>query len=552
HPNRVVPTGRLIDEVWGEAAPDTARAALQGYVAGLRKALGSGAAPLRTQAPGYVLEVGPEALDLDRFESMRAEARATADPARRAALLHAALALWRDVPLSEFDGEPFAAVAAEQLEERRLGALEERIDADLAVGRHGEVVAELDALVAEQPYRERFRAQQMLALYRSGRQADALAAYRATREAFASGLGLEPGSELKALERAVLEQDPVLDPPRVEPGPVSATRARHMPRDSRILVRAAAIGVVAVFGLALLVVLAADDPPSVEVLPNSVAVIDPAANKVIDSIQVGIRPGPIAAEAGSLWIGNLVDKTLMRIDTRSRRPAGTVSLDGRTPTGLAVDRGTVWVAHGLLGSVSVVDAQFGDVTRAVPVTTPGAYWKTGAVAAGAGTIWAVFGDGTLARLDRPGGDVRGRTQTNASPAGLAVGYGSVWVASASRSTVQRFSPISLAELSSSTVGSRPAAVALGFGDVWVASAGADLVYRIEVGGGSIAATIEVGEGPSAIAVDADTVWVVNAEAGTVERIDPGTNTVTKTIEVGGAPAGVVVADGLVWVTVQPR
>ena len=185
HANRVVPTQRLIDELWGETPPETARAALQGYIAGLRKALGSGSATLSTRAPGYVLEVPVGSLDLDRFEALRREARSTTDARRTSELLHEALSLWRDRPLAEFDGEPFAAVAADQLEERRLGAFEERIEADLALGRHAQVVPELDELVAESPYRERFRAQQMLALYRAGRQADALAAYRAGRASLA-------------------------------------------------------------------------------------------------------------------------------------------------------------------------------------------------------------------------------------------------------------------------------------------------------------------------------------------------------------------------------
>ena len=118
--------------------------------------------------------------------------------------------------------------------------------------------------------------------------------------------------------------------------------------------------------------------------------------------------------------------------------------------------------------------------------------------------------------------------------------------------VQRFSPLSLAEIDSSNVGSRPSAIAVGFGDVWVASAGADVVYRIDIGGGSIDATISVGDGPGALAVSADAVWVANTGSGTVSRIDPETNKVVETIEVGGAPAGLVVAGDLLWVSVQAR
>ena len=140
----------------------------------LRKALGGEGSALRTSAPGYVLDVEPGALDLDRFIALRAEAQAAGDEERRSELLREALELWRDTPLADLSAEPFAATAVARLEEQRLEALEQRIDADLALGRHASLVPELEALVAEHPYRERLRAQLMLALYRSGRQADAL------------------------------------------------------------------------------------------------------------------------------------------------------------------------------------------------------------------------------------------------------------------------------------------------------------------------------------------------------------------------------------------
>ena len=280
--NRVVPTDRLIDELWGDAPPETVRAALQVYVAGLRKALGNGQSTLRTQAPGYVLEVVPGALDRDRFDSLRAEARVSPDVALRSSLLHEALGLWRDTPLTEFDSERFAEVAAAQLEDARLGALEERIEADLELGRHAEVISELDALVAAHPYRERLRAQQMVALYRSGRQADALAAYRAARESFASGLGLEPGAELKALERAVLEQAPQLDAPTAPAGESAP------PRPKRWL---AVLATAAIVALVIAGVLVLDrEAATIVATPNSVAIIDTDSRRVVATVPVGARP----------------------------------------------------------------------------------------------------------------------------------------------------------------------------------------------------------------------------------------------------------------------
>src|SRR5262245_29772532 len=184
HANQVLPADRLIDQLWGEEAPDTAKVILQGYVSNLRKVLG--AAVIVTRAPGYVLELEPELLDLHRFEALLADARAAAsggDSSRAATAFREALGLWRGPALVDFAYEPFAQAPILRLEELRLTALEDRIVADLVVGRHAELVAELEALVAEHPLRERFRGQLMLALYRSERQAEALRAYREARRA---------------------------------------------------------------------------------------------------------------------------------------------------------------------------------------------------------------------------------------------------------------------------------------------------------------------------------------------------------------------------------
>ena len=207
HANRTVARERLLDELWGETPPETAVTSVQVYVSRLRKSLPDGV--LLTRPPGYVVQVEPEAVDLLRFERLVVDARRTS-PARAAALLREALELWRGAPLAEFGEEPFARVEAPRLEELRLVALEDRIEVDLALGRHGDLVGEVEALVAAHPHRERLRALLMLALYRSNRQAEALEAYRAARAAL-DELGLEPGPMLRELERQVLTQDAALD-----------------------------------------------------------------------------------------------------------------------------------------------------------------------------------------------------------------------------------------------------------------------------------------------------------------------------------------------------
>jgi DNA-binding SARP family transcriptional activator len=204
HANEVISTDRLIDEVWGPTPPKTAGASLQNYVSRLRKAIG--AELIVSQPAGYVLRVDPEQFDLTRFERLTAEARG-AEPRERAEKLRAALALWRGPALEDLAFEPFARDEVGRLEEARLAALEQRIDADLELGSAGGLVGELEQLVERHPLRERFRAQLMLALYRAGRQAEALEAYREARRVLMDELGLEPSEELRALQQAILQQD---------------------------------------------------------------------------------------------------------------------------------------------------------------------------------------------------------------------------------------------------------------------------------------------------------------------------------------------------------
>jgi DNA-binding SARP family transcriptional activator len=209
--NEVVSNDRLIDELWGARPPPTATNALQYHVSQLRKTLGPSKA-IVTREPGYLIRVGPHELDLLRFQRLVEEARhAPADHASR--LLHDALDLWRGPALADLATESFVQAEIVRLEELRLAALDLRVETDLALGRHRELVGELEVLVREHPLRERPRAQLMLALYRSGRQAEALDLYREGRRLLVNELGIEPGLELQGLERAILGHDPELSSP---------------------------------------------------------------------------------------------------------------------------------------------------------------------------------------------------------------------------------------------------------------------------------------------------------------------------------------------------
>jgi predicted ATPase/DNA-binding SARP family transcriptional activator len=233
HAGEVVSSDRIIEALWPAYDP-AARKRLQVYISQLRKALGPGGAAVEWRADGYVLAIGPDAVDAGRFEALASaggEAVRAGDPERAARTLREALDLWRGPALDDLASEPFAQLAGARLQELRLAALEDRVEADLALGRAQELVAELEVLVGAEPLRERLRGQLMLALYRCGRQADALEAYHAARRALLDELGLDPGPELRRLQQAILDHDPAL---LVEPAALRARR--HLPAPATALI----------------------------------------------------------------------------------------------------------------------------------------------------------------------------------------------------------------------------------------------------------------------------------------------------------------------------
>jgi len=262
-PSVVVPASRLVDGLWGDDPPATAANLVQGYVSGLRKALGRDA--IETRAGGYVVHVEPGALDLERFERLAHEGSQALEhdgPARASASLSEALLLWRGPPLADLADEPALAAVIVRLEELRVLARERRVEAELALGHHVDVVAELESLVAEHPLRERPRGLLMTALYRSRRQAEALEAYRAARAMLVGELGIEPSAWLSELHAAILRQDSELAH--------SGSGREGVPGPSRsLLVTALALG--RLDGLARLAAPLVREPPRELLLTTTVA-----------------------------------------------------------------------------------------------------------------------------------------------------------------------------------------------------------------------------------------------------------------------------------------
>ena len=553
HANETVSTARLVDELWGETPPATAEKLVQGYVHALRKRLGDGV--VQTQAPGYRLSVEAQALDLAEFARLIAAARA-APPDSAIDLRRSALALWRGPPLADVVLEGPERHNVGRLSELFLTTQIEQIDAELGLGHHVEVVGELEALIAEHPYQERAAGLLMVALYRSGRQADALEVYRSVRGRLDDELGLEPSQELRELEAAILRQDeslaappPTAPPALDETAPTAVSAAASSHRRGRAA--AAALAALAAAAVAATVLVLRDGDAPVVVPPNSLAAIDPATNRVVNVLQTGIRPGPVAAGSGSVWVGNLDGTSLTRVDPAARAVAGTIPL-AATPTAVAVGREAVWVVNARLGTLFRVDPQFETIdsvefgVRSIRNTGAG-------VDLGEGSVWAAYGDSTLARVHPETLAASASATAGAAPAALVVAYDSVWVANLGDDTVRRFSPrtYELGDVGSFTVCRAPTGIAAGAGSIWVACADDDLVARLPAGLSSASSVqIPVDDGPTSVAFGAGAVWVANTSAGTVSRIDPATNDVEQTIDVGNPPAGIAVYRGLVWVSVQ--
>jgi YVTN family beta-propeller protein len=549
HANEVVGTERLIDELWGESPPRAARKALQVYVTHLRKALGS--ERIRTRAPGYVLELAPDELDLHRFERLVEEGRdlrANGDPAGATAALREALALWKGQPLADFTFEPFAQTEIPRLEEQRLEALEERIDAELALGHGSELVAELEALVAKHPYRERLRGQLMLALYRAGRQADALAAYQEARKLLVEELGVEPSPALQRLEGAILRQEPALETVLEEPA-VAAPPRRPAETAGRLNWRlAAAVPVVLLAaGLVSLGLSRWRDSDSLSrVQANAIGVIDADAAEIDGEVPLpGSRPGAIAAGGNFVWATSEAEGTVSRVDPDGR-DVQTLHV-GESANGVAYGARAVWVTNGEKRAVVQINPDPLEVVQTIPVGN-----GPGPVAVGEGAAWVANTiDGTLSRIDLAGGGPK-TFRVGAAPAGIAVGLGAVWVTSDATGTVLRLDPRSGTIVESISVGNAPTGIAIGEGAVWVANRLDGTVSRIDPATNSLSATIPVGVSPTSVAAGLGAVWVANAGDGSIARIEPGSDpAVDKWIPVESSPNAIALADGNAWATTLP-
>jgi len=549
--NRVVSRERLIDELWGESPPPSAAKLIQGYVSGLRRVLGRDA--IVTRSGGYLVRVDPERLDAARFERLVGEGLACRDnPELAAKRLGSALGLWRGSPLAGLPLRSSARHELARLAEQRLTALERRVDAELRLGRHHELVGELRELVAMHAYREHLRGQLMLALYRSGRQAEALDVYRAGRRLLADQLALEPSAPLRDLERQILRHDPVLRlapraRSRAAPSasrPPTSARARER---RRMLLAAAVAGLVAT-AVAVPVLFGGGGDGGRPGGPagNSVGVLDPQSGRLLADVALRMAPGDVAVGGGAVWVANPNEGAITRIEPTTRTIRQTIRV--RTgPAAIAVGARAVWVANGLDGTVSKVSP---DTNRVVQTTRVG-NGPTG-VAVGEGSVWVVNRDDhTLSRIDPAAGRVRTTVAAGADPVDVAAGAGAIWVTSRSDGELLKLNPATGRIVDAVSVGRGPAAAVVAGGSVWVANALDGTVSRVDPVGAVVRGTVPVGQGPTALAAGLGGVWVGHEGDGSVWRIDPATGAVARPLPLGRPVAGLGAGAGALFVSALP-
>jgi DNA-binding SARP family transcriptional activator/streptogramin lyase len=580
-----VSTDRLIDELWGERAPATAAKTAQVYVSNLRKILGDGV--VVTHGRGYELAIESGQVDLDRFRVLVSQGRAAlqAGDARKArGRLGDALAMWRGPPLADFEHEPFAQGEAARLEEERLAALEDRIEADLASGRHAAVVGELESLARQHPLRERVHEQQMLALYRSGRQVEALERYQQTRRELVDQLGVEPGPALRELERAILAHDPALQrhtPGWPREGGLSRRRAPAIAAGVSLLVLAVIAALLAVSrggrGASTLVGRQA----------GAVVAIDPANDRTLPGVAAGRSPGDIALGGGSIWVLDAQDLTISEIDPQNRRTVHTLSA-GADPKRLAYSDGSLWVGSNTpfrtargnllrhldnpdLSDLAKIDPSTSSLATAhikLPIVAQNTIYEEGndavwarKLAVGNGAVWVASSIGSVYHIDPRSGQIIA-TVSGLHSGSVALDPTGVWALGADgdrgylslidsrTNTVTTHMTVPSANIGAATVG---------YGALWftghnqgahgaISGVGQESLWRVRVGD-TTRVNLGLGPGAPGIALGAGSVWVINGTADTVIRVDPVTMHTLKVIKLRGSPRDIAFDDGLIWVSV---
>jgi len=581
HANEFVSRERLIDDLWGEAPPPTAREAVYVYVSKLRKTLTrEGHDPIATASGGYRLHIEPESTDLSRMHVLVGDARelvAEGEMEKAAARFQDALSLWRGPTLAGLQLESLGRDEVTGLDELRLTALMDRIECDLALGQHEQVLGELRVLIREHPLRERLRAQQMLALYRADRQVEALDAYAAARHTLVEDLGIEPSEALQRLQQAILRHDPSLETPTgtaaVNGLPPDASSSAAPPQ---ALEQGRRWGFrprrwqVAVTGLILLAggaaaaaILSSSASATLKIIPDSLVELNPRTGKPIEMARVGLDPGTIAVTPTAIWTANAGDNTVSRYDLRTHTVQPRAGYPGM-PLDVAVDGdGNAWITssgHGTPGFpphnafVTRLEAGPGGTStgalypshvQTIGLPLPMAGFET----LGGGYVWVIVGghgpnpgDDRVALVDLRTHQLASVIHLHESATAIAFGYGSAWIGAYTYGSAMRVEAIRAGSSKPTTVVLEkhavwgPLWIAVGAGAVWALTA--DALFQIDPQTLQVIHRLDFSVPQNgALAVGAGAVWVVNDYSpghprDTLTEIDPHKDQVIRTSTLG--------------------
>jgi DNA-binding SARP family transcriptional activator/ABC-type transport system substrate-binding protein len=530
---RPVSTERLIEDMWDSRRPDTAHKIVQLHVSSLRKAIGK--ERISTVERGYCLHLEPGELDAERFEEL-ARSASGAPPAEALKPLRAALDLVRGAPLDDLRLEPWVGPAIAQLDELVLLATEARIEAELALGRHKEVVRELERLVAAHPDREDLLRHLMLALYRSGRQKEALDVYRRVSSRLRAELGLEPSLPLRQFERAILEHAPSLELAQPGGAAPSVSAVRLQPRRPQLAAAAAAALLAAAALVVAVITRDADEERSFASLPPGLTILDMPSGRVVATFALDDFPYPgLNAHDGRFSISSFgiteIDPATGRKLRRINSPFGDESNDH-----LARGRDMWFTGRQDLVRVDLDSAREVARYRLVDKKYPNGLVG---LAAGANSLWVASKEaGEVLRVNPANGHVQARVAMK-SPWSLAYAAGAVWAVS-DQGGLQRIDASTNSVTAFAAVPGPLSWVAAGGGFAWTANETKGTVYKVDQTG-QIVATYRTGDGARSVSFADGVLWVANSDAGTLSAIDAASGAI-RTYSFGH-PLGDAVAVG---------
>jgi YVTN family beta-propeller protein len=567
---RPVPRDELAEAVWGDSPPATWEKALTVVVSKLRALLadlGLDGTTVLTGAFGcYRLEL-PEGSWVDVVAAANAakeseEALAVGDleEARTAATLAASLVRHPFLP-----GEEGAWVEEQRrdLADVRDRALATLADACLRSGNASEAVKWAEQTIALSPFRETGYRRLMEAHIAGGNRAEALHVYERCRRLLADELGSYPSPETESIYRGLLEAPTVAavavaaEPPAPDATTLASAEPEAEPetpsygrvsRRRRLGVVAVAIAVTAAVVAGALAA-RGGGTQAAPVAANSVVALEPSGS-IAATVPVGARPVAITPAGSSLWVANLDDRSVTRIDVPSGQAVRSIPVDGM-PAGLAATGKAVWVSDGT-GDLARIDPRYNRLADKQPLrASVGFFGGTARPALAAfGSLWIVSPDGVLLRLDPRSARVLDSVAVGNQPSAITSGADSVWVANGGDGTVTRIDPTTLVA-DTIPVGNGPAAIAVNDAGAWVANSGDNTLARIDLATNAVAETATVGDGPAAVVATSSALWVANSRDGTVMRLDPRSGQVSKTIPLGGAPNALASTGGKVWVAIAP-